>query len=166
MNPTVQVASRQLVPRWRPLSQTIPSKELFSPSSKEETGAVSPLPQGLVTSLERWRMEPNTVHAAELVETAIAYGHDHEAVNASRFLIQGSSNARKLVRKQAELLLRRAGHAGELAEEPRTEVSVQTWRARTRNVRRPPCNGAIGRHQRAAKGCTGMLEDSSRAKCS
>ena len=116
MIPTAWNTKRRLVPRWRSLSATLNSKELASPS---ETARES-LPVGadghgdFIAKLERWRLSPALITAAELVEAAIVEGRESEAVHAARRLVTIDQYAAPLIRQQAAALLARTGHKEEI----------------------------------------------------
>lgn len=117
MNPTPFDTKRRLVPRWRTLATTLQARELGSPikidKSKSDDQATPP---DLLTRLERWRLAPDLVTAAELVEACIVEGREREAVNAARRLVTIDRNAAPLIREQAAKLLERTGHGSELPD--------------------------------------------------
>jgi tetratricopeptide (TPR) repeat protein len=128
-------AKRQVVPRWRSLSTTIAANELSHPLARNEPVAIRRLPEELVYCIEQWRRAPGLLHAAELVEAALVYSHESEAVDAARLLIRADSKAVPLVRKQAALLLKRTHHNDELPPQLRDvgeQNTLHLWRARTR----------------------------------
>lgn len=108
MIPTVW-QSRRLVPRWRSLSTTIDSKELALPRRSREVPA-GRLNSDFLSKLERWRLSPELVTAAELVESAIIDGREADAVAAARRLVTIDENAAPLIRRQAAALLVRTGN--------------------------------------------------------
>jgi tetratricopeptide (TPR) repeat protein len=93
-----------------------------------------------VARMERFRLEPTLVAAADVVEAAVVLGQDREAVAAARAILRGG-RAVPLVRQQAAALLQRTGNAEEIASDPdpavaqRTDtafVSPSAWRGRAR----------------------------------
>jgi Tfp pilus assembly protein PilF len=100
-------ASRQVIPRWRPLDRTIASRELASPRATHQRSG--DIPDELRHRLEKWRFDQGVIESAELVETAVVLGHADEAVNAARALLRGWSGATPMVLKQAALLLQQQG---------------------------------------------------------
>jgi tetratricopeptide (TPR) repeat protein len=125
---------RRMVPRWRSLDLTLRSNELGAArglNTRQTSGAISP---ELQQRLERWRLSPTLLTAAELVETAIVEGQEDEAVKAARSLLQNYGYAAPLVRQQAAQLLVRGGHAEDVPEDlvKGPEPTTALWRRRTR----------------------------------
>jgi len=108
MIPTAWNSSRRLVPRWRSLSATLRSQELALPLR----GGHEAYDNGdFVAKLERWRLSPGLVTAAELLEASIVEGRESEAVSAARRLVTIDQDAAPLIRQQAAALLVRTGNA-------------------------------------------------------
>jgi tetratricopeptide (TPR) repeat protein len=107
-------AGRRLVPRWRNLSATLESKELGVPTKGASNENALGTSGDFLGRLERWRISPDLISAAELVEAAIVEGREHEAVPAARRLLTVDETAAPLIRQQAAALLVRTGHSEEL----------------------------------------------------
>jgi tetratricopeptide (TPR) repeat protein len=124
---------RRMVPRWRPLHQTIQSGELggIRPRFTDSARGLSP---ELQDRLEKWRLSPTLVTAAELVETAIVEAEEHEAINAARTLLLKHDTAAPLIRQQAAQLLIRGGHAEDVPSDlaKSAQATTRQWRRRTR----------------------------------
>jgi tetratricopeptide (TPR) repeat protein len=134
MIPSALSASRQVVPRWRSLASTLSSLELASYNSRSGVTQESNLSPDLVRRLERWRLTPSLITAAELVETAIVEGREREAIDAARLLVSREQTAVPLIRKQAAVVLTRTGHGDELPNEFVYErrSDAKYWRHLTR----------------------------------
>ena len=126
---------RILVPRWRPLAATIAAGELSSPAPKGASISSGDINRQVVKRLERWRLEPAVLSAAEVLEAALVNGLDNEAIAPARLLVRPGSGATSLVRHQAARLLVRTGHAADALEALEENVSsdVATLRQRTRD---------------------------------
>jgi tetratricopeptide (TPR) repeat protein len=126
---------RLLVPRWRTLSLTLAAGELSSPGRRGQHASAEGLSRDLRSRLANWRQTPTVIHAAEVVEAAIAHGQEHLALDAATKLAQEGSGATIMVRQQAGKLLQRAGRS-EGAYRPlvaKDEGGAGAyWRARTR----------------------------------
>jgi tetratricopeptide (TPR) repeat protein len=117
MNPPAFDTQRRMVPRWRTLATTLQARELGCPINADKSKLGDHVtPPDLLTRLERWRLAPDLVTAAELVEACIVEGREREAVDAARRLVTIDRNAAPLIREQAAKLLERTGHGGELTE--------------------------------------------------
>jgi len=123
---------RVLIPRWRPLAVTIRSGELFAPAFKDASGVSSGIPQELLERVERWRLQPDLVAAAELLESAIIHGKEGEAAPAARLLARPSSGATDLVREQAQHVLSRVDPKAFDAKAPIVVEDRSIWRTRTK----------------------------------
>lgn len=124
--------SRRLVPQWRRFSSALTSSELSMPLGSREKAAARPFEPDLVERIQRFRIDPCLVSAADLVESAVVLGHESEAVAAARSVLR-SVNAVPLVRAQAAGLLRRCGDPDEVAADPETGlVRPSKWRERAR----------------------------------
>lgn len=121
---------RVLIPRWRPLAVTIRSGELFAPAFKHASWGSPHVARELLRRLERWRLEPELVTAAELLETAIIYGKETEAASAARLLARPNSGATDIVREQAEHVLSRIDPSAIDAKPPLTGTDRSMWRTR------------------------------------
>jgi tetratricopeptide (TPR) repeat protein len=129
MNPSAFNSQRRMVPRWRSLAATLKSQELGLPSAgKSKTLDVAATAPDLLTRLERWRLSPSLVSAAELVETCIVEGRENEAIDAALRLVSIDQDAAPLIRTQAAKLLARTGHTDRLPN----DISLQP------SVSRPP----------------------------
>lgn len=104
---TVFQRDRHVVPRWRPLGIAVKSRELARPRYNPSNVGLDP---ELTARLEAWRRAPDLVSASEVLETAIVTGMEHEGVRAARLLSDPAAGATLLVRRQAELVLRRTGN--------------------------------------------------------
>jgi tetratricopeptide (TPR) repeat protein len=126
--------NRVVVPRWRPLSNTVEAGELFLPRKALLITSREPSIE-LKSRLAAWRASPDTLTGSEVLETAIVEGYEDEAVRPARILIAPGSTATPLVREQAALILRRTGHGDELElAEPAIETSaLRRARSRTRS---------------------------------
>ena len=122
---------RLMVPRWRSFANTLRSKELAAPRGIKRPEEFS---SDLLKRLAAWRGEPGLVTAAELVETAIVDGDEPEAVGAANALLNPDSRATPLLKKQAALLLLRAGKNQQLAADQKLpqQETLALWRLRTR----------------------------------
>ena len=120
---------RDVVPRLRPLSRALAVGELSIPAKMEKQPDHN-IPDELRVRLEAWRKRNDVITAAELVETAIVEGMEREAERAARWLMSQSSDATPLVRKQADMLLRRLNL--EVSDNSRT-VNVRDLRRHVRN---------------------------------
>lgn len=124
-------AERRLVPRWRSVEQTAAAGELSSVKPAKKGAAYS---DELRSCLAAWGREPSLLTAAELMESAVISGAEDAAVGAARRIFFQDDAAAPLVKRQAEQILRRTGHARELpevaAEQPQHPTAK--WRARTR----------------------------------
>ena len=69
--------------------------------------------------LERWRLAPSLITAAELVEICVVEGREREAVDAARRLVNIDRNAAPLIREHAALLLERNGFGDDVPVEAR-----------------------------------------------
>jgi hypothetical protein len=125
---------RLMVPRWRSLALTLRSLELASPERRNAASDRYVLSTQFRRRLEAWRMNPSLVTAAELVETSIVEGEEGEAVPAARSLLLPDFHATPLIKRQAALLLTRAGHVDEVPGVLRLaqQESAGIWRRRTR----------------------------------
>jgi tetratricopeptide (TPR) repeat protein len=93
------------------------SKELASPPGKKTPKDKSNGDTDFLARLQRWRISPALVTAAELVEAAIVAGRETEAVTAARRLVTVDKNAAPLIREQAAALLQRTGNASEVPDD-------------------------------------------------
>jgi Tfp pilus assembly protein PilF len=107
--------SRRLVPRWRTLAETVASGELALPRGGAEVG-VREFTGAMASRLERWRLTPDLVRAAELVETAIMEGREQDGVEAAKHLLSEGTTAAPLVKEQAISLLTRLGRGGDIPQ--------------------------------------------------
>jgi tetratricopeptide (TPR) repeat protein len=124
---TVFRRERHVVPRWRPLGVAVQSRELARPQAVPPQAALDP---ELTARLEAWRHARDLVTASEVLETAIVTGKEHEAVRAARLISDAATGATPLVKRQAELVLRRTGH---LSNDPGDELpDLHATRVRTR----------------------------------
>ena len=143
---------RLLVPRWRSLAATLRSRELAHPP--KAGGGTSPAySRELVQRLERWRLSPGLVTAAELVEAALVDGRETEAVPAARTLISDDLTAEPLIRAQAAALLVRAGLGSEVHSdlEQAPSNTAGYWRGLTRlNPHEPIAWVELALHQTVA----------------
>ena len=115
MNPVLSTRNRRLVPRWRGLVATLQSGELSHPArTTKNLRPTEPLSPDLLMYLERWRLSPSLVSAAELVEASIVSGHEQQAVDAARRIVSVDRTAAPLIRQQAARLLRRTGHEADI----------------------------------------------------
>jgi Flp pilus assembly protein TadD len=128
---------RHVVPRWRPLRATVSSGELAMPS-QAITAAPRRLSEELVRRLEAWRLQPDIMTAAEVLETALVDGHPEEAVRPARFLLEPRFNAAPLVREQAIRLLREINEGTLSSERSNPRSSVARWRSATRATPQDP----------------------------
>ena len=119
-----------MVPRWRSLAATLRSNELgaSSPTEKKPSRVLS---HELRERLEKWRRQPSLLSNAELVETAIVEGEDHEAIGAARSILSNFASAAPLLRKQAQQLLIRAGQESIVTGEAGSPA-IGHWRRQTR----------------------------------
>lgn len=120
---------RFMVPRWRTLERAFAIGEVQSTQVMRDTGVG--LPPSFIKLLERWRIQPSVVTAAELVASALVHGFFGEAVRAAKFLLIEDQSATELVKFQAAEILRRAGHSDEYSD-ALSVPSPNTWRQRTR----------------------------------
>ncbi len=118
---------RRLVPRWRSLSATLDSQELAVPAMRSRNTLDEPVGSDFLTRLERWRLAPDLISAAELVEAAIVEGRENDAVAAARRLVTIDNTAAPLIRQQAAALLVRTGHGEEVPSDAvvRPSQSIQ-----------------------------------------
>jgi hypothetical protein len=114
------------IPRWRSLEAEFASHGLASIAKAPAVASVTG-PE-LTERLEHWRLRHGLVEAAELVETAIILGEDREAVGAARILLAAKSRVTSLVRRNAGLLMKRAGFGYEVNEEIKPISSTRIWR--------------------------------------
>jgi tetratricopeptide (TPR) repeat protein len=123
-----------MVPRWRSLHLTVRSKELSVPRGKSGNSEIKQFSTEFKRRLEKWRLAPEVISAAELVETAIVEAEENEAIGAARSLLAPNSHAVPLVQKQAALLLRRVGKGSEVPDHinPEPQVTAGLWRRRIR----------------------------------
>ena len=77
--------------------------------SKRLWPTVTPNSSELLERLVTWRKTPDVVTAAELLETAIVYDRESEALSAARYLVRNASAAMPLVGQKASRILVRAG---------------------------------------------------------
>lgn len=127
MNPSAFDTQRRMVPRWRSLAATLKSRELGHPAKyAQENSLHVPTPPDLLTRLERWRLSPSLITAAELVEGCIVEGREREAIDAARRLVTIDRDAAPLIREQAARLLQRLGHGdglpADLAQDSRSAI--------------------------------------------
>jgi tetratricopeptide (TPR) repeat protein len=122
---------RHVVPRWRSVKKTIALGELAMPR-KGAVAKNSSLSHELKRRLEAWRREPTLVSASEVVETSLVEGLEGEGVRPARILATPDSGATPLLRRQAALLLRRAGHGAEIDDEVTYQEVSAIARARNR----------------------------------
>jgi hypothetical protein len=126
MNPPAFDTQRRMVPRWRSLATTLQARELGCPIKADRSKLGDHVtPPDLLTRLERWRLTPDLVTAAELVEACIVEGREREAVDAARRLVTIDRNAAPLIREQAAKLLQRTGHGSELTDSDRPNRTLQ-----------------------------------------
>ena len=150
MNPSPWGTRRLMVPRWRSLAATLASGELSEPVRRSAPHSYRPFSQQLRAKLERWRLVPSAVSAAELVESAIVEGKESEAVSAARFLASQRSNAAPALKELAHVALRRAGYPNEVPAASPIEQNalVHLWRRRTRVYPQNPIAWVeLARHQ-------------------
>lgn len=117
MIPQAWHSGRRLIPRWRSVVATIDSQELASPIGRKTPKTTAVGAQDFFARLERWRISPELVTAAELVEAAIVAGRETEAVAAARRLVTVDKTAAPLIREQAAALLARNGHAQDVPDD-------------------------------------------------
>jgi tetratricopeptide (TPR) repeat protein len=110
--------ARQLIPRWRLLRLTIDSSELAVPKERHAAFAARPIPKSLEKKLVTWRIGGGIVAAAELVDSALAYGAESEALSAAKFLLRGWSGAAPLVLAHARKIVERSGEPIDPVEAP------------------------------------------------
>src|SRR4051812_17627063 len=103
---------RRMVPRWRSLAATLRSSELGS--AKANSGETADVSSELQRRLERWRLEPTVLTAAELVETSIVERQETEAINAARAILNNFDTAAPLIKRNAAQILARTHHADEV----------------------------------------------------
>jgi Tfp pilus assembly protein PilF len=104
-----------MVPRWRSLAAKLKSRELGNPTKRAaEDSLHAATPPDLLTRLERWRLSPSLITAAELVEGCIVEGREREAIDAAQRLVTIDRDAAPLIREQAARLLKRVGQGESL----------------------------------------------------
>jgi tetratricopeptide (TPR) repeat protein len=128
---------RRVVPQWRSIGTAFASHELASPGSlagRNRVTVVTEFAPEFLERLERFRIGPELVSAAELVESAIVLGEEGEAINAARILVSPNSQAVPLLRIQAAQLLSRNNAAADVPEELRSRavLNAASWRGRIR----------------------------------
>ena len=130
-------STRNVVPRWRSLRRTVQSRELAMPKTGEPWKH-QPLSEELRIRKARWRLDPNVVSAAELVEIGLTEGNEPEAITAAKALLDGQFTPTSLVREQAHRLLERQGEIASSADTAlkSLQTRLHAWRLRTRNYTR------------------------------
>lgn len=124
--------ARRLVPQWRSFASASQSSEFAAPPGAKHKPSTEKFSPDLVQRIARFRIEPNLVSAADLVESAVILGHDAEAIGAARIIMQ-DADAAPMVQAQAMRLLSRTGHSDELPSPPDPQIiKPATWRARAR----------------------------------
>lgn len=124
---------RLLVPRWRSLSGALRAGELASPSSNVQT--VRKPSQDLVRRIDLFKLSPDLITAAEIVEGSIVEGVDLSGLAAARYLLLDNVDATLLIKRQAASLLTRIGFADEVPETLRDELrktGTREWRLHCR----------------------------------
>jgi tetratricopeptide (TPR) repeat protein len=131
---TVASGDRQLLPRWRSLTRTLASRELFVPGAMTDLVNRGHIPPELTKSLEVWRARRDIQTAGELVETALVAGRDSEAREAAAFLLSGRTTATSSLKRLASLVHQRyeGGHALEEIAGASASERKRLWRTRTR----------------------------------
>ncbi len=127
-------STRNMLPRWRSLSRTLESHELSNPKLPSAVGSYGHFDPDFLDKIQRSRVSPNLVHAAELLEASLVMGYEAEAVNAARRIIN-SKVAVDLVRKNAALVLARTGNHLDIPPDlidGGKEDTAHIWRERTR----------------------------------
>ena len=129
MIPTPWTEGRRLVPRWRGFAATLASLELAQPPKEGPSVAVAATDPDYLTRLERWRLHPSLVTAAELLEASIVAGCERDALAAARRLIEVDRNATPLIHAQAAAVLDRQdgssqAHRGRAGRSPRHLVRL------------------------------------------
>ena len=94
---------RNVIPRWRTFSTTVESGELGGPP-KESRGA-GQVPGDLARRVESWRPNVPSVYSADLVSSALVFGHREEALDAARSLLAHEGPNSAFQRLVAERLL-------------------------------------------------------------
>jgi tetratricopeptide (TPR) repeat protein len=135
------LTDRHVVPRWRSLQRTVGGGELAMPLEGISAASRNPSAE-LIRRLEAWRLEPDTVTAAEALETAIVEGLMAEVIRPARVLLLPDSGATGLVREHAGRLLKELGQKAEFPEKSENVESapsaIALWRLRTRLSPRDP----------------------------
>lgn len=111
MIPTPWTDGRRLVPRWRGFAATAASLELAQPAKVGSSVAGAADDTDYIARLERWRLHPSLITAAELLEASIVAGSERDAIDAARRLIEVDKNATPLIHAQAVAVLGR--HEGQ-----------------------------------------------------
>jgi tetratricopeptide (TPR) repeat protein len=105
------------------LSVTLASRELSIPNRPTANDHPAVKPHDFLARLERWRLRPDLVTAAELVEAAIVEGRESDAIAAARRLLTVDETAAPLIRQQAAALLMRAGASDDIPDGPLLRAS-------------------------------------------
>jgi tetratricopeptide (TPR) repeat protein len=124
---------RRIVPQWRPIRQTFSTGEVAAPGKLvESSGNDRGFPVELVRRMERFRLTPDLISAAELLESSIIFEKGAEAVGAARTLISKNSDAVPLLKRQAARLLAREGAIEDVPRDliPLIEVALGKPRSR------------------------------------
>jgi len=108
--------NRRLIPRWRTFAETLLDGELASAQKKDEGYKSSS--SDFLRRLKNWRLSPDLITAAELVEASIVEGRESEALDAARRLVLTEHNATPAIRRQAASLLKRNGVKLEASNDP------------------------------------------------
>lgn len=95
---------RRLVPRWRRLSLTVKSSELFSRKNSPLSLAGSNSSTSIDERIANWETAKSIVSAGELVESALVEGRPETAAAAASFLLNPEVPAAPEVKRLAEAL--------------------------------------------------------------